>query len=217
MRHIGSMKMRHVLTMAIVACAFHVHAEKPKADAPAPVIRRQFLPLTPSPGKPGDINTDPLWLAVAKTDPPGEWHKVITPNNRENFPAEFKLNVFTDGATATFWFTYSQTNFETMLHQVELFEPDPSVLDSPRADKGLVSVRVQTHSDKKKDAVVYRAEFTYPTNRLSNGNDRLTRCWYSPGKWEKEVMTYLSDRITVDPEQCGGRPCVRGMTIWIDA
>lgn len=26
-------------------------------------------------------------------------------------------------------------------------------------------------------------------------------------------MTYLSDRITVDPEQCGGRPCVRGMRI----
>lgn len=26
-------------------------------------------------------------------------------------------------------------------------------------------------------------------------------------------MTYLADRITVDPEQCGGRPCVRGMRI----
>jgi len=26
-------------------------------------------------------------------------------------------------------------------------------------------------------------------------------------------MTYLSDRITVDPDQCGGRPCVRGMRI----
>ena len=26
-------------------------------------------------------------------------------------------------------------------------------------------------------------------------------------------MTYLSDRITTDPEQCGGRPCVRGMRI----
>ena len=26
-------------------------------------------------------------------------------------------------------------------------------------------------------------------------------------------MTYLSDRITVDPEQCGGRPCVRGLRI----
>jgi uncharacterized protein (DUF433 family) len=23
----------------------------------------------------------------------------------------------------------------------------------------------------------------------------------------------LTDRITVDPEQCGGRPCVRGMRI----
>ena len=26
-------------------------------------------------------------------------------------------------------------------------------------------------------------------------------------------MTILADRITVDPEQCGGRPCVRGMRI----
>lgn len=26
-------------------------------------------------------------------------------------------------------------------------------------------------------------------------------------------MHYLNDRITVDPQQCGGRPCVRGMRI----
>ena len=26
-------------------------------------------------------------------------------------------------------------------------------------------------------------------------------------------MTELAARITVDPEQCGGRPCVRGMRI----
>lgn len=26
-------------------------------------------------------------------------------------------------------------------------------------------------------------------------------------------MTIVSDRITIDPEQCGGRPCVRGMRI----
>lgn len=26
-------------------------------------------------------------------------------------------------------------------------------------------------------------------------------------------MTYLSNRITVDVHQCGGRPCVRGMRI----
>lgn len=26
-------------------------------------------------------------------------------------------------------------------------------------------------------------------------------------------MTYLDDRITVDPQQCGGRPCIRGMRI----
>ena len=26
-------------------------------------------------------------------------------------------------------------------------------------------------------------------------------------------MTNLSDRITINPEQCGGRPCIRGMRI----
>lgn len=26
-------------------------------------------------------------------------------------------------------------------------------------------------------------------------------------------MTYLMDRITVDPQMCGGRPCIRGMRI----
>lgn len=26
-------------------------------------------------------------------------------------------------------------------------------------------------------------------------------------------MTTLTDRITVDPAQCGGRPCVRGLRI----
>jgi uncharacterized protein (DUF433 family) len=26
-------------------------------------------------------------------------------------------------------------------------------------------------------------------------------------------MNQFADRITVDPEQCGGRPCVRGMRI----
>jgi uncharacterized protein (DUF433 family) len=26
-------------------------------------------------------------------------------------------------------------------------------------------------------------------------------------------MVLLADRITVDPEQCGGRPCIRGLRI----
>lgn len=26
-------------------------------------------------------------------------------------------------------------------------------------------------------------------------------------------MTYIAERITIDPEQCGGRPCIRGMRI----
>jgi uncharacterized protein (DUF433 family) len=28
-----------------------------------------------------------------------------------------------------------------------------------------------------------------------------------------EQMAKLAERITVDPEQCGGRPCIRGMRI----
>ena len=27
------------------------------------------------------------------------------------------------------------------------------------------------------------------------------------------MQRYVSDRITVNPEQCGGRPCIRGMRI----
>lgn len=27
------------------------------------------------------------------------------------------------------------------------------------------------------------------------------------------MTTYITDRITVNPEQCGGRPCIRGMRI----
>ena len=26
-------------------------------------------------------------------------------------------------------------------------------------------------------------------------------------------MAYVAERITADPEQCGGRPCIRGMRI----
>jgi uncharacterized protein (DUF433 family) len=29
----------------------------------------------------------------------------------------------------------------------------------------------------------------------------------------KGDMVEIADRITVDPEQCGGRPCIRGMRI----
>lgn len=29
----------------------------------------------------------------------------------------------------------------------------------------------------------------------------------------EKAMTNLTDRITIDPEQCGGRPCIRGMRI----
>ena len=30
---------------------------------------------------------------------------------------------------------------------------------------------------------------------------------------KSENMTYIADRITVNPNQCGGRPCIRGMRI----
>jgi len=34
------------------------------------------------------------------------------------------------------------------------------------------------------------------------------------GNWQASAMQAL-DRITFDPEQCGGRPCIRGMRIRI--
>jgi uncharacterized protein (DUF433 family) len=35
-----------------------------------------------------------------------------------------------------------------------------------------------------------------------------------PGKrWSEKSMADLMERITVDPERCGGRPCIRGMRI----
>ena len=30
---------------------------------------------------------------------------------------------------------------------------------------------------------------------------------------EEQTVAALADRITVDPDQCGGRPCVRGLRI----
>jgi len=36
---------------------------------------------------------------------------------------------------------------------------------------------------------------------------RVSAAWYT------RTVNQLADRITVDPEQCGGRPCVRGMRI----
>ncbi len=31
--------------------------------------------------------------------------------------------------------------------------------------------------------------------------------------WYKSTMNNLMERITTNPEQCGGRPCIRGMRI----
>ena len=39
-----------------------------------------------------------------------------------------------------------------------------------------------------------------------------------PGKWsspEQPPAMNLSERITVDPEQCGGKPCIRGIRICV--
>ena len=30
---------------------------------------------------------------------------------------------------------------------------------------------------------------------------------------EEELMANLLERITINPDQCGGRPCIRGMRI----
>ena len=38
--------------------------------------------------------------------------------------------------------------------------------------------------------------------------------WNFQNKHQAKIMTQnLSERITVNPKQCGGRPCIRGMRI----
>lgn len=44
-------------------------------------------------------------------------------------------------------------------------------------------------------------------------SDYLRPCGYSLFFAPRDRLMTLSDRITVDPQQCGGRPCVRGMRI----
>jgi uncharacterized protein (DUF433 family) len=33
------------------------------------------------------------------------------------------------------------------------------------------------------------------------------------GQEKEDIVAEVAERITVDPEQCGGRPCIRGMRI----
>ena len=35
----------------------------------------------------------------------------------------------------------------------------------------------------------------------------------SKASWYKSTMNNMMERITTNPEQCGGRPCIRGMRI----
>lgn len=47
------------------------------------------------------------------------------------------------------------------------------------------------------------------SGKVQKTNDRLKQ-----GNREKENdVAEVAERITVDPEQCGGRPCIRGMRI----
>jgi uncharacterized protein (DUF433 family) len=36
---------------------------------------------------------------------------------------------------------------------------------------------------------------------------------FARGLFGDDTVTFLDERITIDPEQCGGRPCIRGMRI----
>lgn len=40
-----------------------------------------------------------------------------------------------------------------------------------------------------------------------------TMNWSGILKKEPTTMTDLENRITIEPEKCGGRPCIRGMRI----
>ena len=39
--------------------------------------------------------------------------------------------------------------------------------------------------------------------------------WRQPDRW-RYMKFNLIDRITINPEQCGGRPCIRGMRIRVN-
>ena len=65
----------------------------------------------------------------------------------------------------------------------------PGMQDNPVTEWAAVAVAVELWDD---DAVAPNAP------RRSSGD---------------RSMTHLDERITVDPKQCGGRPCVRGMRI----
>ncbi len=43
--------------------------------------------------------------------------------------------------------------------------------------------------------------------------DRQSAILHGVNERTEETMSSLLDRITIDPEQCGGRPCIRGMRI----
>jgi len=46
------------------------------------------------------------------------------------------------------------------------------------------------------------ADLTWPRHRGTNNDEDF-------------AMNALLDRITIDPEVCGGRPCIRGTRIWV--
>lgn len=166
--------MTRIIASIVVLLGLVARADGPAVES-SPVPRKSDrLPTGATPVHPEAFSSGALWRAVAKADPPSEWQQVITPDNRKKFPADFTLHVFTNGETATFRFACAQTDLDTMVRRIELFEPDPTVLDSPRADKGLVSIRVQTRQDQRKDVVLCCAEFTYPTKRLSKTYLRVT-------------------------------------------
>ncbi len=35
----------------------------------------------------------------------------------------------------------------------------------------------------------------------------------APSRWQESTMANSIERITINPDQCGGRPCIRGMRI----
>jgi uncharacterized protein (DUF433 family) len=56
-----------------------------------------------------------------------------------------------------------------------------------------------------------------PGRRLTVGSfRRILSTWRAPSAQEREnVMNPLLQRISVDPNVCFGKPCIRGSRIWV--
>ena len=113
--------MKYIVSLPILLCGTPLLAEELADTNAPPIVKPSVFPKGVGPIHPEAFKNSGLWRAIAKTDPPEDWDKVITPSNREKCPASFTLRVWTNGPSATFYFTFTPTNHLVMFRHVELF------------------------------------------------------------------------------------------------